>query len=62
MSESAYLSSLKSRHAALDRAILEEERHPAPDDLALKAMKRRKLRLKEAVNELSQDAQPHAMT
>lgn len=60
MPESAYLSSLKSRHAALDRAIVEEERRPAPDDLALKAMKRRKLRLKDTVNGLSRDLRPQA--
>jgi hypothetical protein len=52
MSQTAYLNSLKSQHEALDRAILLEERRPAPDALALKAMKRRKLRLKDMMYEM----------
>jgi hypothetical protein len=56
MSQTAYVSSLKSQHEALDRAILQEEQRPAPDDLVLNAMKRRKLRLKDLLQEMSAPA------
>ncbi|MBP0443745.1 YdcH family protein [Roseomonas sp. SSH11] len=41
------LQSLKDRHNALDRRILEEDARPMPNTLELARLKREKLRLKE---------------
>jgi hypothetical protein len=43
---------LGSRHENLDRAIQEERARPAADDLKLKELKRRKLKLKEEIEGL----------
>lgn len=40
------------RHQTLDRAIQEEVARPAADDLKLKELKRRKLKLKEEIEGL----------
>lgn len=46
---SAHLSALETKHADLDRQIAVEERRPHPDDLILAELKKRKLRIKEAM-------------
>ena len=45
---------LSLRHRTLDRAIEDEEHRPAADDLRLKDLKRKKLRLKEQMESLRQ--------
>ncbi len=40
---------LTRKHQALDARIRQEARSPASDDLALQALKRQKLRLKEMI-------------
>ena len=51
--ESSHLSALQTKHAGLERRIAEERARPSPNDVLLKELKRRKLKIKE---ELSQ---PH---
>jgi hypothetical protein len=43
---------LGARHQTLDRAIQEEVARPATDDIKLKELKRRKLKLKEEIEGL----------
>jgi hypothetical protein len=52
MAVDARIRELGLRHQSLDRAIQEEERRPASDDLRLKEMKRQKLKLKEEMENL----------
>jgi hypothetical protein len=47
MSLQTHLEALKSRHAALEARIAEEDRRPMPDSSELTRMKIEKLRLKE---------------
>lgn len=49
------LNSLRERHAELDAAIAEELSRPLPDFLSICALKRRKLKLKEAISARSRD-------
>jgi hypothetical protein len=51
--EDERLSSLKSKHADLDRVISEEEKRLHPDDMLLAQLKREKLRLKDQIVSLS---------
>lgn len=46
------VESLKSQHAALDMAITEEARRLYPDNLAIKEMKRKKLKIKDELDTL----------
>jgi hypothetical protein len=43
---------LRGKHADLDRVILHEQSRPAPDALAIKKLKLRKLRVKEEIERL----------
>lgn len=52
MAIDARIRELGLRHRNLDRAIEDEARHPALDDLKLRQMKRQKLRLKEEMETL----------
>lgn len=47
--QSARLQALRARHAALARQIEEEQRRPSASPLELRALKTRKLRLKEEI-------------
>ena len=47
MAIEARIRELDSRHETLDRAIQDEASRPAADELRLRELKRRKLRLKE---------------
>jgi len=47
MAIEARIRELDSRHETLDRAIQDEAGRPATDDLRLRELKRRKLKLKE---------------
>ena len=46
------IESLKTRHAALETRIADEDRRPQPDPAALTRLKREKLRLKEEMERL----------
>jgi hypothetical protein len=52
MAIEARIRELGSRHETLDRAIQEEVSRPAGDDLRIRELKRRKLRLKEEMETL----------
>lgn len=49
MSLTDRIETLKSRHAALEQAIHEEEARPHPDDDVLHDLKKRKLKLKDEI-------------
>ena len=46
------LDSLKARHAGLDAEISEETKKPHPDDAAIHALKKEKLRIKDEIARL----------
>ena len=52
MAIEARIRELGSRHETLDRAIQEEISRPAGDDLRIRELKRRKLKLKEEMETL----------
>ena len=52
MAVEARIRELGSRHETLERAIQDEIRRPAADDLKLKELKRQKLKLKEEMEAL----------
>lgn len=52
MAIQARIRELGSRHESLDRAIQEEASRPAADEVRLRELKRRKLRLKEEMESL----------
>lgn len=52
MAVDARIRELGSRHQNLERAIQDELSRPAADDIRLKELKRRKLRLKEEMEGL----------
>jgi len=47
MAMTAHVESLKSKHADLDAKIADEERRPHPDEAAIHALKKLKLRIKD---------------
>ncbi|MEL6997589.1 MAG: YdcH family protein [Pseudomonadota bacterium] len=53
MNVSPHLETLRTRHAALETEIRDEERRPSADSLELASLKRRKLQLKEEIERLS---------
>jgi hypothetical protein len=52
MAIEARIRELDSRHETLERAIADEASRPASDELRLRELKRRKLRLKEEMEAL----------
>ena len=52
MAIEARIRELGSRHETLDRAIHEETNRPAADEVRIRELKRRKLRLKEEMESL----------
>ena len=56
MAVEARIRELSQRHRTLDRAIEDEVKHPAFDDIKLRQLKRQKLKLKEEMQALSQSA------
>ena len=52
MAIEARIRELGSRHETLERAIQDETSRPAADELRLRELKRRKLRLKEEIEGL----------
>lgn len=60
MSLQAHLSELTAKHRALEAEIAEELAHPGADDLHIVELKRKKLRIKDAIAQLeSQLADTH---
>lgn len=53
MTLTSHLSSLREKHAVLDRKIQEAARRPATDETELTALKRQKLQIKEEIERLS---------
>lgn len=47
--ETAHIVALQAKHATLDRKIHDEEHRPLPDAVALAALKKQKLRVKEEI-------------
>ncbi len=45
--ESSHVIALQSKHAGLDAKIRSELSRPAPDDVMVQALKKKKLRIKE---------------
>ncbi len=58
MSQQARIDSLKTRHASLDTRISEEDHRPQPDQDALIKLKLEKLRVKQEMERLRDNAQP----
>lgn len=56
MSMSSHLSELRKKHQALSDIIDEEQRRLSSDDLDIKALKLRKLHIKEEIERLSHQA------
>ena len=52
MSLQERIEALRQQHAALDRAIDEESRHPFPNQDAISDLKRQKLRIKDEIFQL----------
>lgn len=49
--EASHMSALVEKHAGLERKIQEEMNRPAPDDALLHELKKRKLRIKDAITQ-----------
>ncbi|MGD1878341.1 MAG: YdcH family protein [Kiloniellaceae bacterium] len=43
------IASLRTKHAAIDNALEDEEHRPHPDDLRIVELKREKLRIKDQI-------------
>lgn len=56
MSMSSHLSELRKKHQALSDSIEEEQRKLSSDDMEIKALKLRKLHIKEEIERLSHQA------
>jgi uncharacterized protein len=52
MSSKDRIEALREKHAALERAIDEENRRPLPNDDVLSDLKRQKLRIKDQIYQL----------
>lgn len=47
--DSAHVSALQAKHAGIDQRITEESRRPNPDSALVASLKKRKLKIKEAL-------------
>jgi hypothetical protein len=52
MSQQDRIEALKAKHAALERAIEEENSRPLPNDDMISDLKRQKLRIKDEIYQL----------
>lgn len=52
MSLGSHLQELKKKHATLSQKVEQAQRSPAVDDLAIRELKKEKLRLKEEISRL----------
>ena len=53
MSLEDHITTLKSKHATLERALKQEQLRPAPDPQQVAKLKREKLRLKDEIAKLA---------
>jgi len=53
MGERARLEVLSAKHSVLENKIRDELRHPLPDTLRISHLKKRKLQLKEEIQQLT---------
>ena len=49
--ESSHVNALQSKHAGIEAQLREEMNRPAPDTATIQELKRRKLRLKEEIQQ-----------
>lgn len=49
--ESSHVSALQLKHRGIEQQIREEMSRPAPDEAILQSLKKRKLRIKEAMSQ-----------
>lgn len=56
MTVESHLAELQKRHHAMDVRIADEERRPAKDVIAIAAMKRQKLSLKDEIERLRKES------
>ena len=47
--DSAHVSALQMKHDGIDRKLKDEMNRPAPDAVKIQALKKQKLRIKEAI-------------
>lgn len=59
MSLSSHLVELRRKHAKLEHRIERETHSPGSDDLHISELKREKLRLKDEITRLAEDATVH---
>lgn len=52
MSSDDHVDALKAKHAALEAALGEENRHPNPDTVAIAELKRQKLKIKDELQRI----------
>lgn len=52
MSLGAHITELRKKHQALETKVENAQRSPGTDDLAIRDLKKEKLRLKEEINRL----------
>lgn len=50
--DSSHVTALQSKHANLEAKLRDEMARPAPDDAAIRALKVRKLRIKEELAQI----------
>jgi len=48
--ESSHVSALQTKHEGIDRKLRDEMSRPAPDAVRIQALKKQKLRIKEAIS------------
>jgi hypothetical protein len=58
MTQQSHLAELERKHQALEREIQDAMSHPGTDDLKLAELKRRKLQLKDEIENLRRSEQP----
>jgi hypothetical protein len=58
MTQQSHLAELERKHQALERKIQDAMSHPGTDDLKLAELKRRKLQLKDEIENLRRSEQP----
>ncbi len=52
MSIKERVSSLQEKHASLEQNLMDENRRPAPDSVAIKSIKREKLNIKDELERI----------
>jgi len=50
--DTSHVSALQLKHAGLERQIQEEMNRPMPDDAVIQNLKKQKLRIKEAIEQI----------